>query len=108
MMSRVLVIKLEANKVHTICGYTNNCGDECSYGVDLGSVLEQISTGPGDNVIEYLQHGRITINISFKAAKITFGFGNWKSNPRPIGNYCQPAAVMLEHNFRTPHCCVDL
>ncbi|KAH7542099.1 hypothetical protein FEM48_Zijuj02G0037300 [Ziziphus jujuba var. spinosa] len=90
MMSRMIIIKLEANEVHTICGFSNNCGDECSYGDDLGS---------GGTQMPSLCHRiGIATNISFKAAKIRFGFGNWQSNPRPIGIYSQPTAPLAYHN----------
>ncbi|KAH7542090.1 hypothetical protein FEM48_Zijuj02G0036400 [Ziziphus jujuba var. spinosa] len=42
--------------------------------------------GPGDNVIEYLQHGRITINILFKAMKIS-------SKSTPIAYHSEEEAM---------------
>ncbi|KAH7520686.1 hypothetical protein FEM48_Zijuj08G0171500 [Ziziphus jujuba var. spinosa] len=66
-----------------------------------------ISTVYGEDVIEYLQHGRITTNNSVKA-EMRFGFGNWKSNSRPIGICCQPAVLMPDNNFQATYCCVDL
>ncbi|KAH7520683.1 hypothetical protein FEM48_Zijuj08G0171200 [Ziziphus jujuba var. spinosa] len=114
MVSRVIVIKLKANDVHSNCGSSHNCGSRNlsfvmgSYNPNKKSTiyyesviiynsysenktatlvksvenfsqppfnvtrihflaLLQISTGPGDNVIEYeyLQHGRIRNNISY-------------------------------------------
>nr|XP_048334637.1 uncharacterized protein At1g08160-like [Ziziphus jujuba var. spinosa] len=58
-------------------------------------------------MVENLKHCRITVNISLKA-EMRFEFGNWKSNPRAIKIFCQPATVMLGQNFEPTDCNVDL
>ncbi|KAH7542094.1 uncharacterized protein At1g08160 [Ziziphus jujuba] len=65
-----------------------------------------ISTGPRGNVVEYLQHGRVTLNISAEA-KMRFEYRWWRFMPRTIKIYCQPAAVLLGDNSQPTDCYVN-
>ncbi|XP_015873483.2 uncharacterized protein At1g08160 [Ziziphus jujuba] len=66
----------------------------------------QTSSGPDDNMLGYLQHGRITMNISVEA-KMIFKYRLWTFMPRTIKIYCQPAAVFLGNNSQPSDCYIN-